>query len=174
MMTDSQTAVSPIVETEARQCPASMRCNYGHQAPLLNAPPTRLISSCRSDRRRRRRQNVPLRLGPAAENVVDREQFDLGEGVFVLLGDLGVARTGRNCARRSPGPRLVYHTGDRRRRRCACPFCRQRLSTIATGGSARIDCGGAHDLELRRSKLLQGEERLVLPGEAGRPRRRAR
>src|ERR1700676_1578112 len=34
-----------------------------------------------------------LRLGPAAEHVVDREQFDLRERVFVFLGNLGIART---------------------------------------------------------------------------------
>src|SRR3954452_9316842 len=34
-----------------------------------------------------------LRLGPAAENVVDREQFDLREGRLVFRGDLGIART---------------------------------------------------------------------------------
>src|ERR1700722_10763861 len=34
-----------------------------------------------------------LRLGPAAEHVVNREQFDLRERRFVLPGDLGIART---------------------------------------------------------------------------------
>src|SRR5260370_2874211 len=34
-----------------------------------------------------------LRLGPAAEHLVDREQFDLGERVLVFLGDLRITRT---------------------------------------------------------------------------------
>src|ERR1700737_4643373 len=34
-----------------------------------------------------------LRLGPAAENVVDREQFDLRERRLVFSCDLGIART---------------------------------------------------------------------------------
>src|SRR5882672_9658058 len=34
-----------------------------------------------------------LRPGPAAEHVVDREQFNLGEGFLVFLRNLGVART---------------------------------------------------------------------------------
>src|SRR5205823_6135067 len=34
-----------------------------------------------------------LRLGPAAKHLIDREQFDLGEGFFVLLRDLAIART---------------------------------------------------------------------------------
>src|SRR5438309_8157163 len=33
-----------------------------------------------------------LRLGPAAEQFVDREQLDLGEGVCIFLGDLGITR----------------------------------------------------------------------------------
>src|SRR5450755_588821 len=34
-----------------------------------------------------------LRLGPAAENLVDREQIDLGERVLVFLGDLRITGT---------------------------------------------------------------------------------
>src|SRR5881275_3621323 len=34
-----------------------------------------------------------LRLGPAAEKFVDREQLDLREGVFMFFSDLGIART---------------------------------------------------------------------------------
>src|SRR3954465_10412188 len=34
-----------------------------------------------------------LRLGPTSKNVVDREKFDLGEGFFVFLGNLRIART---------------------------------------------------------------------------------
>src|SRR6266478_8646735 len=34
-----------------------------------------------------------LRLGPTTENVVDREKFDLGEGFFVFLRNLRIART---------------------------------------------------------------------------------
>src|SRR5438046_6601808 len=34
-----------------------------------------------------------LRLGPAAENVVDREQFDLCERILIFLRDLRITRT---------------------------------------------------------------------------------
>src|ERR1700683_5440076 len=33
-----------------------------------------------------------LRLRPAAEDVVDGEQFNLGKRIFIFLGDLGIAR----------------------------------------------------------------------------------
>src|SRR3954462_8820683 len=35
----------------------------------------------------------PLRLGPAAEHIVDREQLELCKGVFVFLRDVRIART---------------------------------------------------------------------------------
>ena len=43
-----------------------------------------------------------LRLGPTAENVVDGEQFNLGERFLVLLRDLAYRADDRNCVRRFP------------------------------------------------------------------------
>ena len=53
-----------------------------------------LTSWCRSDRTRRHRRSASFcALGPAAEHLVDGDQFELGELLLVFLGHLGIGRT---------------------------------------------------------------------------------
>ena len=66
-----------------------------------------------------------LRLGPAAEDVVDREQRDLRELRRVLRGRPCRRSADRSSSPRSPGPRANRGTRGRPRRPSSCRACRR-------------------------------------------------
>src|ERR1700753_3802635 len=100
-MTDSHVRVSPMVRPNPGRAPrrlARMLTNplaagsypdaVSSRQPVSSSPENAL-ALVDLGARAAFAEMLLLRLGPAAEHVVDREQLDLGEGLLILLGNLG-------------------------------------------------------------------------------------
>src|SRR5258708_9802911 len=88
MMTDSQVSVSPMVRPKPGRL--LRRAALPFTKPCLNQPISILVDLVENATFA---EMFLLRLGPAAEHVVDREQLDLRKGFLIFLGDLGIVRT---------------------------------------------------------------------------------
>ena len=106
-----------------------------------------------------------LRLGPAAEYRIDRHQRDLGELRRIFRRDGRIARAVEVLRRDLLRLGLNRGTSEYSSATPRVPRRSTILSTTLTGGSARMLRGGRDDVELVGSEFLDGEERLVLPGQ---------
>src|SRR6478672_10807621 len=94
-ITDSQVSVSPMVRPKPgsvlrRTAIALTRPPDAFGQFLRQSLPSVLVNLIENAAFA---EMILLRPGPTTENVVDGEEFDPGEGIFILLCDLGIART---------------------------------------------------------------------------------
>src|SRR5664279_3695918 len=105
-----------------------------------------------------------LRLGPTAEDVIDREQLHLGEGFFVFLRNLLITRTiGIACGNfltLSRIPVFQVGLGHRARTLSVGHGIDDRDRRFSQDRQWRRD-----DLELVLAELALRQERLVFPGQ---------
>ena len=105
-----------------------------------------------------------LRLLPAAEDLVDREELHLREACRRTSPRPSRRAGGSGASRRSPGLPASRGTAGRPRPTARVPFLSTTLSTTATGGSARMLSDGTTISTLPFASV-ERQIRFVLPGQ---------
>src|SRR5438105_2456928 len=90
MMTESHVKVSPVVRPNPGKVLRRCGTPFTTFPKWLACGPTLVLVDLVEDAAFG--EVFFLRPGPTTENVIDGEQFHLGEGFFVFLGDLAIAR----------------------------------------------------------------------------------